>query len=147
MTLHRCLLLGSLALLALGITEFAYAVPAIPSVPTPSGVTLSSNPLDDGVTMFQWGIKVMCALIAVPTGVLMAILIAVKFGFMWGMLALLAVTGLLGLGTGWALSRWVQMTKADTPSGFLMQQLQVRFQRKKWIPPVGIYHYRRSGEQ
>ncbi len=65
MTLHRCLLLGCLTLLALGITEFAYAVPAIPSVPEPSGVTLSSNPLDDGVTMFQWAVKVMCALIAV----------------------------------------------------------------------------------
>ena len=65
MTRTHCLMLGGLALLALGITEFAYAVPAIPSVPTPSGVTLSSNPLDDGVTMFQWAVKVMCALIAV----------------------------------------------------------------------------------
>ena len=59
MTRNHCLLLGGLALLALGITEFAYAIPAIPSVPTPSGVNLSSNPLDDGVTMFQWGIKVL----------------------------------------------------------------------------------------
>ena len=65
MTRNHCLLFGGLAFLALGITEFAYAVPAIPSVPTPSGVTLSSNPLDDGVTLFQWGIKALCALVAV----------------------------------------------------------------------------------
>ena len=65
MTRTHCLLFASLALMALGCAECAYAVPAIPSIPTPSGVTLSSNPLDDGVTMFQWGIKVMCALVAV----------------------------------------------------------------------------------
>ena len=65
MTRTHCLLFASLALMALGCAEFAYGVPAIPSVPTPSGFTLSSNPLDDGVTMFQWAVKVMCALIAV----------------------------------------------------------------------------------
>ena len=101
-----------------------------------------------GLTQSELTVVTLVSLgVAVPTGALMATLITVKFGFMWGMLALLAVTGLLGLGNGWALSRWVQMTKADTPSGFLMQRLQVRFQRKKWIPPVGIYHYRRSGEK
>ena len=65
MTPNHALLFCGLALLTMGLTEFAYAVPGIPSIPTPSGVTLSSNPLDDGVSMFQWGIKVMCALVAV----------------------------------------------------------------------------------
>ena len=85
--------------------------------------------------------------VAVPTGLVVAILVGATFGFMYGMLALLAVSGLLGLLLGWALSRWVQMTKADTPSGFLKQRMQLKFQRRLWLPPVGLFYYRRSGER
>jgi conjugative transfer region protein (TIGR03750 family) len=85
--------------------------------------------------------------ISVPTGIVIAIIVGATFGFMYGMLALLAVSGLLGLLLGWLLSRWVQKNKADTPSGFLKQRMQLRFERKKWLPALGIFHYRRTGDR
>ena len=36
----------------------------VPSVPAPSGVTLTSNPLDDGISLFKWGIKAICVIVA-----------------------------------------------------------------------------------
>jgi hypothetical protein len=58
------LLIGVAALL---IGDSAFAQNAIPSVPAPSGVTLTSNPLDDGVSLFKWGIKLILVLAALAS--------------------------------------------------------------------------------
>jgi hypothetical protein len=52
----------AIAVVALLASDLSFAQQAIPSVPAPSGVTLSSNPLDDGVSLFKWMIKIVCVL-------------------------------------------------------------------------------------
>ena len=60
--LNSMIPLVAVAVLALMAADLSFAQQAIPSVPAPSGVTLSSNPLDDGVSLFKWMIKIVCVL-------------------------------------------------------------------------------------
>ena len=76
----------------------------------------------------------------VPFGMLMALL----FGGQFKLLVFVIVAG-VGTGlVGWGLTLYIQKTKADTPSGYLFQRLRVTLFPKKWKPPVGDFHYRRT---
>jgi conjugative transfer region protein (TIGR03750 family) len=80
---------------------------------------------------------------AAPVGFFLAVVLGSMFGILIGMIGLL-LSGLVGLLIGWLLSKYIQVKKADTPPGFLKQQFQVRWQRNRWLPPTGIFHFRRS---
>ena len=83
-------------------------------------------------------------LLSIGTMVPTAILSALLLGGSWKLLMFVVVAG-AGTGVvGWMLTRYIQATKADTPSGYLFQRLQVVMSRAKWQPPVGAYHYRRT---
>ena len=72
------------------------------------------------------------------------LLVALLFGGSFKLLVFVIVAG-VGTGlVGWGLTLYIQKTKADTPSGYLFQRLRVTLFPKKWKPPVGDFHYRRT---
>lgn len=83
-------------------------------------------------------------LLSVGTMLPVAIVSALLLGGSWKLLMFVVVGG-AGTGVvGWLLIRYIQATKADTPSGYLFQRLQVFLSPAKWQPPVGAFHYRRT---
>lgn len=91
----------------------------------------------------QSEVKVVIALSVgsmVPAGLAAAVL----FGGGYKMLLFVVVAG-VGTGVvGWCLTRYIQATKADTPSGYLYQRLLVWIAPSRWKPPLGAFHYRRT---
>ena len=98
-----------------------------------------------GLTQSELNVVTLTSVaVAVPTGILCALLVGVWFGFMWGFMAFAIVGGFLGLGFGFVLTKLFCLKKNDRPDGYLLQSMLVRFQRAKWLPPTGIFHYRRG---
>jgi conjugative transfer region protein (TIGR03750 family) len=96
----------------------------------------------NGLTQSELTVIIMIGLIAgLPCGIVLSVL--------WEnyrMAGFLAGFGGVGVGVGAIAMLYVQQAKADTPSGYLMQKMQVLFFRKKWVPTLGPYYYKRSSK-